>query len=149
MLDENGIYEYGHTIKQNRFIAEYPVDFNGTQAAIRAGYSPDSAGQIASELLKKPYIVEGIKVKIDIINSVAGVSAAWALAQRMDILQSSKECKDHSGANTALQAIEKTHLQMADKSELIHSGSIGASSDDDRKIIAEYQRKQLLKNVTD
>lgn len=34
------------------FIAEYQKDFNGTQAAIRAGYSADSAQQIASRLLK-------------------------------------------------------------------------------------------------
>lgn len=33
------------------FIAEYQKDFNGTQAAIRAGYSPDSAQQLASRML--------------------------------------------------------------------------------------------------
>ncbi len=35
---------------------EYLVDLNGTQAAIRAGYSPDTARQMASENLSKPYI---------------------------------------------------------------------------------------------
>ncbi|WP_241027206.1 terminase small subunit [Variovorax sp. RKNM96] len=34
---------------QQRFVDEYLVDLNGTQAAIRAGYSPDSARQMASE----------------------------------------------------------------------------------------------------
>lgn len=32
------------------------MDLNGTQAAIRAGYSPDTARQMASENLSKPYI---------------------------------------------------------------------------------------------
>jgi phage terminase small subunit len=41
------------TGKQERFVREYLVDFNGTQAAIRAGYSPDTARSIASELLGK------------------------------------------------------------------------------------------------
>lgn len=42
--------------KQVRFCQEYIVDLNGTQAAIRAGYSEDSAASIASELLTKPKI---------------------------------------------------------------------------------------------
>lgn len=39
------------TDKQQRFVEEYMVDSNATQAAIRAGYSPDTANSIASENL--------------------------------------------------------------------------------------------------
>src|SRR5215211_4410908 len=46
--------------KQQRFVHEYLVDLNGTQAAIRAGYSPASARAIACENLTKPYIVVAI-----------------------------------------------------------------------------------------
>ena len=34
------------TDKQERFVDEYLVDLNATQAAIRAGYSPHSADKI-------------------------------------------------------------------------------------------------------
>ena len=44
------------TKKQKRFIEEYLIDLNATQAAIRAGYSPDSAADIGSENLRKPDI---------------------------------------------------------------------------------------------
>lgn len=44
------------TGKEERFCREYIVDYNGTQAAIRARYSPKSARQIASRLLTKDYI---------------------------------------------------------------------------------------------
>ncbi len=44
------------TRKNQKFIDEYMVDLNATQAAIRAGYSVASAYSIASELLKKPEI---------------------------------------------------------------------------------------------
>ena len=44
------------TAKQKRFIEEYLIDLNATQAAIRAGYSPDTAYSIGSENLKKPDI---------------------------------------------------------------------------------------------
>lgn len=44
------------TAKQKRFIEEYLIDLNATQAAIRAGYSPETAGSIGNENLKKPEI---------------------------------------------------------------------------------------------
>ena len=44
------------TPKQKLFIAEYLTDFNATQSAIRAGYSPKTAGIIGFENLRKPKI---------------------------------------------------------------------------------------------
>lgn len=57
---ESSPVQLGLTAKESRFVDEYMVDLNGTQAAIRAGYSPDSARQIASENLSKPYIQAAI-----------------------------------------------------------------------------------------
>lgn len=48
------------TKKQKRFVEEYLIDLNATQAAIRAGYSPDTAQQIGSENLSKPVIKNAI-----------------------------------------------------------------------------------------
>lgn len=45
------------TRKQSLFCREYWIDLNATQAAIRAGYSENSAQQIASENLCKPVII--------------------------------------------------------------------------------------------
>lgn len=39
------------TDKQQRFVEEYLIDLNATQAAIRAGYSPNSAEAQASRML--------------------------------------------------------------------------------------------------
>lgn len=44
------------TKKQKRFVEEYLIDLNATQAAIRAGYSPGTAKSIGSENLTKPDI---------------------------------------------------------------------------------------------
>lgn len=41
-------------------IAEYLVDLNATQAAIRAGYSAKNAGKIGFQLLEKTRIAEAI-----------------------------------------------------------------------------------------
>ncbi|MPN43409.1 hypothetical protein SDC9_190969 [bioreactor metagenome] len=44
------------TAKQQRFVEEYLVDLNATQAAIRAGYSTKTANEIGNENLSKPSI---------------------------------------------------------------------------------------------
>ena len=49
------------TPKQRRFTQEFTIDHNATQAAIRAGYSPKTAGVIGAENLKKPQIDAEIK----------------------------------------------------------------------------------------
>ncbi len=46
--------------KQKRFVAEYLVDLNATQAAIRAGYSPKTAYSQGQRLLKKDDVQEAI-----------------------------------------------------------------------------------------
>lgn len=46
----------GITPKQQLFVREYAVDFNATQAALRAGFPKKAAGSTAYELLKKPQI---------------------------------------------------------------------------------------------
>lgn len=48
------------TDKQQRFVDEYLIDLNATQAAIRAGYSEKTAAVIGNENLIKPYIAEAI-----------------------------------------------------------------------------------------
>lgn len=42
--------------KQKKFVQEWLTDFNGTRAALRAGYSEKSAAQTASRLMKDPAV---------------------------------------------------------------------------------------------
>lgn len=63
------------TKKQKRFIEEYLIDLNATQAAIRAGYSPDSAADIGSENLRKPDIRARIDKAMAERSKRTGVSA--------------------------------------------------------------------------
>lgn len=48
------------TDKQKRFCEEYLIDLNATQVAIRAGYSPKTAEQTASRLLRNVKVQEYI-----------------------------------------------------------------------------------------
>lgn len=49
------------TAKQRRFVEEYLVDLNATQAAIRAGYSEKTARQMGDENLSKPDIAKAVQ----------------------------------------------------------------------------------------
>lgn len=48
------------TAKQQRFVEEYLVDLNATQAAIRSGFSAKNADKIGSQLLGKTRVAEAI-----------------------------------------------------------------------------------------
>ncbi len=48
------------TAKQQRFVNEYLIDLNATQAAIRAGYSPDTAMEQGYQLLRKTLVSNAI-----------------------------------------------------------------------------------------
>lgn len=52
------------TAKQRRFVQEYLIDLNATQAAIRAGYSKKTAYSIGPENLEKPEIRKAIEEKL-------------------------------------------------------------------------------------
>ncbi|MHC4864670.1 MAG: terminase small subunit [Planctomycetota bacterium] len=55
----------GLTFKQRRFVDEFLIDLNATQAAIRAGYSEKSARQIGSELLGKAVLFAEVRRAIN------------------------------------------------------------------------------------
>lgn len=69
------------TDKQKRFVEEYCVDFNATQAAIRAGYSEKTAHVSGSRNLSDPDIEEAIEERL---NELA-MSAAEATKRLGDI----------------------------------------------------------------
>lgn len=52
---------YALPLRQARFVLEYLKDLNGTQAAIRAGYSPRHACVEGSRLLANPRVKEAIE----------------------------------------------------------------------------------------
>lgn len=71
------------TTKQKRFVEEYLIDGNASDAARRAGYSPVSASQIGRGMLTKSAvklaIEEGLKKKDSVIRSQqTGLIADWS-----------------------------------------------------------------------
>lgn len=69
------------TKKNEVFCDEYLIDLNATQAAIRAGYSVESAGSIGSELLKKPEIRARIDTAMAERSKRTGINADRVLRE--------------------------------------------------------------------
>ena len=67
------------TPKQQRFVDEYLIDLNATQAAIRAGYSEKTAGRQAVDLLHKSHIAAVIEQRRGERSQKTGIDAAWLL----------------------------------------------------------------------
>lgn len=110
--------------KQKRFVEEYCIDYNATQAAIRAGYSPKSAEVTACRLLRNAKICEAIDQKRVKIAEKAELSAEWVLRELARNHELAKGIGELAASNKALELIGK-HLGMfKDKVEM--TGENGA-----------------------
>src|SRR5215510_9462888 len=63
------------TPKQARFVQEYLIDVNGTQAAIRAGYSTKTAQEQSSRLLSNVMVSKAIAKGQQALAEKTGVTA--------------------------------------------------------------------------
>lgn len=62
-------------LRQLRFVEEYCIDFNATQAAIRAGYSPESAHSMGCRLLKHRKVARAIRNRLDVLSKKSMLTA--------------------------------------------------------------------------
>lgn len=137
------------TDKQQRFVEEYLIDLNATQAAIRAGYSENTASETGYENLRKPQIQEAIqdaknkrseRVQIsqdDVLKGLLEVVAISMGKQKITETELSKvdgsivpvdvekACFEPHAANKALELIGK-HLGMFNSSNIDITNSDGS-----------------------
>ncbi len=69
------------TPKQQRFVEEYLIDLNATQAAIRAGYSAKTANEQGARLLANVSVRAAIAEAKTKRSEETEVNAAWLLAR--------------------------------------------------------------------
>lgn len=109
------------TNKQQRFVDEYLIDLNATQAAIRSGYSPKTAKEIGAENLSKP----NIRTRID---------------ERM------AELSKRTGVNQERIMRELARIAFVNPTEVIDMNSatvLSNASEDDTAAIASVKVKEV------
>lgn len=144
------------TDKQERFCQEYIVDNDATKAAIRAGYSPKTAGQLGYQLLQKPSIKARInelrteqtaRVQIDadfVLGSLKAVAERCMQAEPVmergedgEMVPTGEFRFEHSGANRALELLGKHLSLFNDRLDVKHTFDPSKLSDDELRSIIE------------
>lgn len=117
------------TPKQTAFVQEYMKDLNGTQAAIRAGYSADTATEQASRLLTNVKVASAIaELQADRAEQ-CGIDALWVLQKAKETFEAAFTADNHSAAVSALKLVG-SHVDVNAFEERIanrHSGNVGVT----------------------
>lgn len=112
------------TPKQERFIKEYLIDLNATQAAIRAGYSAKTAGVIGDENLKKPYIASAIKVEQDKTSAKLEITRESLLETLLRIQSNNESTNPQAALKSVDLMIKMLGFNAPEKNETKITGSL-------------------------
>jgi len=108
--------------KYQKFLDEYLVDFNATQAAIRVGYKEDYAGITANKILNKPEVKEELEKRF----AESRVSSSQVIA-RLDAMAEGKiptkivtgsHARKEYDHKAAADSLAKVYALFQDKIEL-------------------------------
>lgn len=111
------------TAKQEAFVREYVVDKNATQAAIRAGYSENTAHAIGQENLRKPIIKEAVDELLNEHAERCAVTVDSLTDEMNECIAMAKSQGDTSTLRAAIMSKAKLHGKDVAKVE--HSGDDG------------------------
>ena len=115
------------TEKQKIFCREYIFDWNGTRSAIKAGYSENTAAQIASENLIKPNIKAHIAEIQNNLEEIAGIS-------RLKVINEYKKM-----AFTSIAHLHNTWIDKKDFDKL---------TNDQKECISEINTRVVKRNIS-
>lgn len=151
------------TEKQKRFADEYMIDLNGTQAAIRAGYSAKTAMEQGSRLLSNVKVQEYLSESRQKVSEKLELSHEWVLTRLKEIsdrcmvaepvmvkgedgqmVESGEYRFDSSGANKSTELIGK-HLGMF-VTKMEHTGKDGKDLIPAR-ILTKKEAKELMSSL--
>ncbi|MEK1450074.1 terminase small subunit [Limosilactobacillus fermentum] len=132
------------TLKQQRFVDEYIISGNATQAAIKAGYSKKTANRIATENLSKPVIKTAIDQRnaeiqsektmdmqevMELLASIArGETTEETVTNKGDVIETATRNSDKL---KALELIGKRFGAWTDKKEISGTLDIGMGDYDE------------------
>ena len=132
------------TAKQQKFVEEYLIDLNATQAAIRAGYSVKTADVIGYQLLQKTSVQEAIAKAMAERSRRTGVNqdrvvlelAKIAFVKMTDVVNSNGEIKADASPDD-LSCIESIKYRESDN-------EFGGSVEREVKIGSKLKALELL-----
>jgi phage terminase small subunit len=120
------------TMKQDAFIKEYLLNGgNATQAAIKAGYSKDTAAEMGYENLSKPQIKESIEKH----KKKADKAFIWSKEKKLQLLEKIALCATQEDVEKGM--INMTAAIAALKEHSIMQGDNAPTQTESRIVIDE------------
>ncbi len=123
--------------QQQQFCDEYLIDLNGTQAAIRAGYDPNSARSYASQLLDIEEIQEYISAKQKKVSDKLEYSLERVLlnfAKVYDRCMQGEQVLDFDGNPTGEWKFDPSNANRANENIGKHLGFFEKDNDQSKPI---------------
>lgn len=136
------------TPKQKRFVQEYLIDLNATQAAIRSGYSPRTARKQASRLLTNVDIQEAISAAKQARNKRLEADSDYVLQRLLGIDQ--MDIVDILNDNGTLKAVKDWPLIWRQYISFMDVSEVFEGSGDERDSIGMLKKirwPDKLKNL--
>ena len=132
------------TDKQKKFVEEYLLDLNATQACIRAGYSSKRASEIGYQLLQKTTVSEAISEALAERSRRTGINqdrviqelARIAFVKITDVIDANGEIK-RNASDDDLACIESYKVEDSDSIN-------GSSSKREVKLASKLKALELL-----
>jgi len=118
----NSLYDLPFQIGE--FVRQYLIDYDGTAAAIRAGYAKTTASVKANKFLKHPDVVKVIRQEQDVRMAQSMRGEKEVLEDIRAIGQEAREKGDLKSALRALELEGKHYCMFTDKVQNEVSGGL-------------------------
>lgn len=133
------------TAKQQRFVDEYLIDLNATQAAIRAGYSPSTANEQGARLLVNVSISSAISQAMAHRSRRTGITqdrvlrelAKIAFVNANDVIDPDSATVRQDAAEEDLSCIQSVKVKTSES-------DMGSSSEREIKLADKLRALELI-----
>ena len=133
------------TAKQQRFVDEYLIDLNATQAAIRAGYSPSTANEQGAQNLVKLSISNAINQPLAERSRRTGISQDRVLRELAKIaFVNANDVIDPDSATVRADAAEDDLACIQSVKVKTSESEMGSSSEREIKLYDKMRALEML-----
>ena len=133
------------TAKQQKFVDEYLIDLNATQAAIRAGYSPDTAKEQGYQLLHKTSLSSAIAQAIAYRSRRTGITQDRVLREMAKVaFVNANDVIDPDSATVRADATEEDLACIQAVKVKTSESEMGSSSEREIKLYDKMRALEML-----
>lgn len=130
--------------RQQRFVQEYAIDFNGLAAAKRAGYASIGAGVQAARLLKNARVQAAIEAEKAKHGAQIAITKEWLTKNLAEGFIAAKEAKNHAGMGRLGELLARMHAYIPEPERRVRIiRELGDLSDDELTVLAAVEQATI------